>query len=381
MGRYVAGEAPAMDQLVEASIKSIGAEIDALGVPKLQGVVLGGGYGRGEGGVKSLELGVKSSELRVSSSGLGGESGEALSNDLDFFAVTEEGASHAEIAAIGTALAPVARRWTERLGVDVDFTVRTPWRLRHDQTRVMIQELIHGYFDVTGKKGTEMFRGIEIRPPSVFPWSEAVRLLVNRGVGLLLAYERMQSSIRLRQGYGGQALNSQSAFAKASTFAEATADKSADKPSTLNPQPSTLNPFILRNINKCVLGAGDARLIARGDYRWRAEDRAAALDDRLYAAAVSWKFRPREEGVCSWDDAQAEWLKAVDEVMAAGRRGGEMRRTLYQAVRWLVRRRTVGDWRTLGYGAVVRILLKLSPVVSARAPLPPSLRRDWEVFN
>ena len=341
MGVYVAGEAPKMDRLVAETIKAMGAEIDSLRVPRLQGVVLGGGYGRGEGGVRSCEL-------RVSSFELGGERGEgkaeeALSNDLDFFAVTEEGASAAEIAAIGTALEPVSRRWTERLGVDVDFTVRTPWRLRHDQVRVMIQELIHGYFDVAGKKGSEMFRGIEDRPPSAFPWSEAVRLLVNRGVGLLLAHERMQSE-------------------------------------TANCQPPTTN-FILRNINKCILGSGDARLIARGAYRWKAEDRAAALGDPLYSAAVAWKFRPRKESVCRWDEAQSEWLKAVDEVMAAGRRTGAMRRTLYQAARWVWRRRTVGDLATFGYGAVVRILLKLVPVVRQRAPLPPSLRRDWEMFN
>ena len=329
MGRHVAGEAPAMDRLVEASITSIGAEIDALGVPKLPGVVLGGGYGRGEGGVWG--------------SGDGERGTAALSNDLDFFAVTEEGASHAEIAVIGAALVPVARRWTERLGVDVDFTVRTPWRLRHDQARVMIQELIHGYFDVAGRKGAEMFKGIEVRPPSAFPWSEAVRLLVNRGVGLLLAHEQMS-------------------------------------PETSNDQRPTTN-FVLRNINKCILGAGDARLIARGGYLWKAEDRAAAIGEPLYSAAVAWKFRPRKESVCSWDEAQAEWLEAVDEVMSAGRRTGAMRRTVYQMARWIWRRRTVGDLTTLGYGAVVRILLKLAPVVRMRAPLPPSLRRDWEVFN
>ena len=347
MGLYVAGEAPEMDRRVGEAIKAIGAEIDALRVPRLQGVVLGGGYGRGEGGVRSLEFRVQSSEFRVPGSELGGGEvrvEEALSNDLDFFAVTEEGATASEIAAIGTALEPVSRRWTEQLGVDVDFTVRTPWRLRHDQARVMIQELIHGYFDVAGKKGAEMFKGIEVRPPSAFPWSEAVRLLVNRGVGLLLANERMQ-------------------------------------PSTLNSQPSSFNPFILRNINKCVLGAGDARLIARGGYLWKAEDRAAALGEPLYSAAVAWKFRPQRESVCSWDEAQAEWLKAVDEVMSAGRQTGAMRRTVYQAARWIWRRRTVGDLATLGYGAVVRILLKLAPVVRLRAPLPPSLRRDWEIFN
>ena len=336
MGVYVAGNAPEMDRLVAETIKAIGGEIDSLHVPRLQGVVLGGGYGRGEGGVRSLELGVKSLEFRVPGS-------EMLSNDLDFFAVTEEGASASEIAVLVAALEPVSRRWTERLGVDVDFTVRTPWRLRHDQVRLMIQELIHGYFDVAGKKGAEIFKGIEVRPPSAFPWSEAVRLLVNRGVGLLLAHEQMSSE-------------------------------------TTNYQLPTTN-FILRNINKCVLGAGDARLIARGGYLWKAEERAAALGEPLYSAAVAWKFRPQQEGVCSWDEAQAEWLKAVDEVMSEGRRTGAMRRSVYQTARWIGRRRTVGDLTTLGYGAVVRILLKLAPVVRRRAPLPPSLRRDWEVFN
>ena len=321
MGVYVAGDAPAMDRRVSEAIKAIGGEIDSLRVPRLQGVVLGGGYGRGEGGVGN----------------------NSLSNDLDFFAVTEEGASAAAIAVLVAALEPVSRRWTERLGVDVDFTVRTPWRLRHDQVRLMIQELIHGYFDVAGKKGAEMFKGIEVRPPSAFPWSEAVRLLVNRGVGLLLAHEQMSAE-------------------------------------TTNDQRATSN-FILRNINKCILGAGDARLIARGGYLWKAEERAAALGEPLYSAAVAWKFRPRKESVCSWEEAQAEWLKAVDEVMSAGRRTGAMRRTFYQVARWIGRRRTVGDLTTLGYGAVVRILLKLAPVVRMRAPLPPSLRRDWEVFN
>ena len=221
MGVYVAGEAPKMDRLVAETIKAMGAEIESLRVPRLQGVVLGGGYGRGEGGVRSFELGGEGGEAKAE---------EALSNDLDFFAVTEEGASAPEIAAIGAALEPVSRRWTERLGVDVDFTVRTPWRLRHDQVRVMIQELIHGYFDVAGKKGAEMFKGIEDRPPSAFPWSEAVRLLVNRGVGLLLAYERIQSATRNGQDArcpSGSTRNGQ--------------DARCPSGSTLNSQPSTLN--------------------------------------------------------------------------------------------------------------------------------------------
>ena len=317
MGRYVAGEAPAMDRLVEETVKEVGAEIKALAVPRLQGVVLGGGYGRGEGGVFDLPDG-----------------GQRLSNDLDFFAVTEKGASGRDIRAVADALAPVSEKWTAKLEIDVDFVVRTPWRMRHDQERVMIQELMHGYFDVVGKTGEEMFVEIERRPPSAFPWSEAARLLMNRGVGLVLAAE-----------------------------------------------PERDRTFTVRNVNKCVLGAGDALLIARGAYAWRTEDRAAALGDELYAAAVAWKFRPRAESVCDWETARARWLEAAEEVMAAGRRTGALRRSLYQAARWVVRRRTLGDWRTFGQVAAARLLRALTEVVRARGTLPPSLRRDWEVFN
>ena len=317
MGRYAAGEAPAMDRLVEETIKGVGAEVGALAVPRLQGVVLGGGYGRGEGGVFDLPDG-----------------SQRLSNDLDFFAVTEKGASGRDIRAVADALAPVSEKWTAKLGIDVDFVVRTPWRMRHDQERVMIQELMHGYFDVVGKTGEEMFVEIERRPPSAFPWSEAARMLMNRGVGLVLATE-----------------------------------------------PERDMTFIVRNINKCVLGAGDARLIARGAYAWRAEDRAAALGEELYTAAVAWKFRPRAESVCDWETARALWLDAVEEVMETGRRAGALRRSLYQAARWVVRRRTLGNLRTFGQVAAARLLRALAEVVRARGALSPSLRRDWEVFN
>ena len=326
MGRYVAGEAPAMDRLVEETVACVGAEVAALAVPRLQGVVLGGGYGRGEGGVFDLPNG-----------------SQRLSNDLDFFAVTEKGASGRDIRAVADALAPVSEKWTAKLGIDVDFVVRTPWRMRHDQERVMIQELMHGYFDVVGRTGEEMFAEIERRPPSAFPWSEAARMLMNRGVGLVLAKCKMES-VKCKVA-------------------------------------EDVQEFVNRNINKCVLGAGDARLIARGGYAWRAEDRAAALGEELYSAAVAWKFRPRAESVCDWETARARWLEAVEEVMETGRRTGALRRSIYQAARWVVRRHTLGDWRTFGQVAAARLLRALTEVVRARGTLPPSLRRDWEVFN
>lgn len=309
-----AHDCPAADRLVADAIRAIGAEIDALAIPRLGGVVLGGGYGRGEGGVFDAE-----------------GSAPRLSNDLDFYVVAEDAASSADLAAIAAALRPVSEKWTARLGVDVDFSPpKTPWRIRHDEERLMIQELVHGYCDVSGKPGAELFKDIPRRPPEALPFLEAVRLLVNRGVGLLLAAE-----------------------------------------------PGASPEFVVRNINKAILGCGDAQLIAEGRYRWRAEERADALGDPLYSAAVAWKFRPRPEPPCNWETARERWLGTVDSVCASGGRS----RTLRAAARWLARRRTLGSPRTLGMDPLVRILDELAPAVRDRKHFPASLRRDWEVFN
>ena len=315
MGRFVAADSPAMDALVADAIAKIGAEIDAMRVTGLAGVVLGGGYGRGEGGV------------------LVDEAGEHLSNDLDFFAVTEAGAAAQRLRAVEEALAPMSAYWTGRLGIDVDFVVRTPWRIRHDQDRVMIQELVHGYVDVAGATGEELFKDVARRPPDAFPWTEAVRLLVNRGMGLAMARENRDAT------------------------------------------------FVTRNINKCVLGAGDATLIARHAYAWKATDRAAALGWPEYDAAVEWKFRPKAVAPCDWETARGIWLRTAEDVREEGRRSGADRRSLYQAARWVARRRTIGSLRTFGRGAVVRILDVLERVVRDRGAIPASLMEDWKMFN
>ena len=299
MGVY-AHNSPEADKLVDEAIHQIGAEIDGLAIPHLGGVVLGGGYGRGEGGVF-----------------VDGQS-PRLSNDLDFYVVTEENASTTDIEAIGKALEPISRKWSLRLGIDVDFcTPRTPWRIRHDQERLMIQELVHGYVDVAGKKGSELFRNIDQREPSALPWTEAVRLLMNRGAGLLLSGE-----------------------------------------------PGRDNVFIVRNINKCILGVGDARLIAKHQYRWKAEERSSLLMDELYTKALAWKFRPQKEAVCSLDDARKLWLEAVKEIDTRSSR------SVYNALRWLSRRRSLGDWRTLGLDPVVRILRTMFKVLQKNQPFP-----------
>ena len=347
MGRFVAGDAPELDRALADALAAIGAEIVAMRVPSLAGVVLGGGYGRGEGGARG-ELKVESSKFKVESS----KSDVAcrLSNDLDFFAITKEGATDADAAAVATALEPLSRRWSEKLGIDVDFTGRTPWRLRHDQERLMVQELVHGYVDVAGATGESLFAGIARREPSDLPWMEAARLLMNRGMGLLLAAEKLRSVADGRHPSSDCRL-------------------------------SDVHSFVNRNINKCILGAGDARLIANRRYRWRAPERAEALRDQMYRNAVAWKFRPEESAVCDWSAARDVWRAAYEEVMEIGAREGALGRSLRQAARWVVRRRTLGAPASFGQNCTVRVLRGVARCVEMRSAIPPSLRRDWEIFN
>ena len=306
-------KSPEADRIVQEAILHIGAEINALDIPKLGGIVLGGGYGRGEGGVFEDK----------------GSQNPRLSNDLDFYVVTVENASNADIDAIARTLEPISVKWTEKLGLDVDFcTPKTPWRIKHDQERLMIQELIHGYFDVAGKKGEELFKDIDRLEPSALPWTEAIRLLVNRGAGILLCEE-----------------------------------------------PGRDDVFIVRNINKCILGIGDAKLIASNKYQWKAVDRANLLSNELYTKAMEWKFRPRKEAICSLEEAREQWLEAVSEIKATGKR------TIYSTLRWIARRHTLGDLRTIGLSPVVRILQSMYKTIQQRQPFSPSLKRDWQIFN
>lgn len=303
----------AADRVVEDALRGIAADLSRARVPRLAGVVLGGGYGRGEGGVKP---------------------DGSLSNDLDFFAVAGQGSGERAAEEIAAALRPLGEKWSEALGVDVDFTAKTPERLRRDDERLMVQELVRGYADVWGRPGAELFSSLRIRDASLLPRGEAVRLLANRGAGLVLARE---------------------------------ADRSKE--------------FAARNVAKGVLGAGDARLIARGAYRWKAEERREALGEALYAKALAWKFRPREEPPCSWEEAREAWLRSADEVRA----GTGIRRTLRNAARWAARRRTLGEWRTLGWEPEERVLDGIARVLAAGVAegtaFPPELRRDWEVFG
>ena len=338
-GRFTAIGSSSVDAAIGEAVSAIGAAIGALRIPHLEGVVLGGGYGRGEGGVA-----------------IGPDGAERPYNDLDFYVIADDSSSAADLAEIGARLAPVSREWTARLGIDVDFSpAKTYWRIKHDEARVMVQELVRGYIDVAGKKGEELFAAIERRSAEALPIGEAVRLLMNRGAGLLLAKDL---------GLQAEAQNGDGAGESARQLTEA-----------------EMAGFVARNLNKCVLGAGDARLIAQGRYAWRLEERKERLGDPRYSAAAEWKIRPAAEAPFTFEEARKAWLDAEKDVADAFRAKGEGARTLRHAARWIVRRHTAGPLATFALDPSFRVMREIGDAIRADAPMTPAMRRDWEVFG
>ncbi len=287
----------------------VAKDIAALNLPRLKGVYLGGGYGRGEGG-------------------------SPFYNDLDFFVLTDN-ASEIEKDDIAVALDVIAMAYSPQFGdgFHVDFCrAKNRADFRKDEDRVMIQELLRGFVPIFGKAESLSF--LHLREASALPITEATRYLVNRGMGLLMARR------------GGETV------------------------------------FSRVNVNKAILGAGDAMLVAEGRYDWDIRRRAAALASPSYDRAVAFKFKP-VGAVASWEDAAKIWIDAVDAVISTRRRD-IFRRSVRQTLRWLKRRHTFGDPKTFGMDALTRILLPMRALVSEGRfgqPIPGEMMKDWEVFN
>lgn len=185
---------------------------------KLEAVVLGGGYGRGEGGV-----------LKTGSS-------EDPYNDLEFYVfvrgnrLVNERAYRAPLETLSTGLTPVA-------GVHVEFKVDSINRLRHSPVSMFTYDLVSGHKVIVGDEN--IFAGCDKHlDASKIPLHEATRLLFNRCTGLL--------------------------FAKNFLYIGMDVEK-AD--------------FVGRNLAKAQLALGDVVLAMHGQYHWSVCERVQRLKD------------------------------------------------------------------------------------------------------
>ena len=157
---------PRVEKLISDALDGIAAAFAASPESSaVRAVVLGGGYGRGEGGATPDGMPY---------------------NDLDFF-VGMKG-THAT-AGLRKLLDSISAEWGAKLAIDVDFyCVDSVRALCTDASTLMIQELFAGGNVIFGDR--DVFRGVPIRPFSEIPWTEGARLLLNRGAGLLFARQR-----------------------------------------------------------------------------------------------------------------------------------------------------------------------------------------------
>ena len=217
---------PRVERLVQDALDGIRASIAASPESSaIRAVVLGGGYGRGEGGSTP--------------------DGKPY-NDMDFFVVMNDRKPSPELRKL---LSGISAEWHGKLAVDIDFCcVKSLKTLCKDADTLMIQELFAGCRIIFGDE--HVFDTAPRRPFSELPWTEAARLLLNRGAGLLFARQR------------------------ASDPAEA--------------------DFVRRNLHKAALGCGDAILVVHHDYRTTGTERLAAL--RKYYEA-SWLIPAYEDAL------------------------------------------------------------------------------------
>ncbi len=184
---------------------------------RLEGVVLGGGYGRGEGGV-----------LR--------EAGrEAPYNDMEFYVFVRGSALLAE-RAFREPLRHLGHSLSPRAGLEVEFKVLSIDKLRRSRPSMFYYDLVAGHQVVSGGEG--LFEGCRHHlAPEKIPTHEATRLLMNRCSGLLFSALKLQ----------------------ARPFEEEESD------------------FVGRNLAKARLAFGDVLLTALGLYHWSCIERHSRL--------------------------------------------------------------------------------------------------------
>ena len=258
MNEFARQGSAAFNERLRGALAAITADVVAAVGPAMEALVLGGGYGRGEGGVVLVD-GV-----------------EQPYNDFDLFLFVKPGARVRV-----DALAPILEPHAHRLGIHVD--VSRPIRLaeipRWPPALIWL-DLLEGHTVLAGPADV-----LSSRVPSwlgqTLPSVEALRLLLNRGGGLLWA-------MRVARG--------------------------------VEPPPDP--EFVRRNAYKAALALGDALLILHGRYRSVCLGRDAlfqALADELpgvraldvagfHREGLAFKFHPDQAPRLAWTTPDLEAL-------------------------------------------------------------------------
>ena len=227
--RFTIDGSPQLEAHLARTCEKIAAALHGMLPPrKLEAVLLGGGYGRGEGGV-----------LRP-------PEGDRPYNDLEFY-VCLRGSRLLNEKRYGHALHVLGEILTPQAGIEVEFKITSLRELATKPVSMFSYDLLAGHRWLIGRE-EQLARCQHHQDAGQIPLSEATRLLMNRCSGLLFAQERLERP----------------------TFTAADAD------------------FVRRNVAKAQLALGDAILVCYGQYHRSATERHARLDRIARLENVSW---------------------------------------------------------------------------------------------
>jgi hypothetical protein len=200
---------------------------------KLHAVLLGGGYGRGQGGV-----------LRTAG-------GDRPYNDLEFY-VLLHGNRHLNQKRFGRALHVLGEILTPQAGVEVEFKITSRAEIARGRVSMFSYDLLMGHRWLIGDERV-LEACSDHRDAAKIPLSEATRLLMNRCSGLLFARELLEHR----------------------EFTAANSD------------------FVRRNMAKAQLALGDAVLVAHRQYHCDARERHDRLQELVPDDTMPWYAEAR----------------------------------------------------------------------------------------
>jgi len=233
--RFTLNGSDALEQHLASVCKRVLVGIGRI-IPKhkLEGLALGGGYGRGEGGVLQTPA------------------GDQPYNDLEFY-VFVRGVPWLNDRRYAKALHELSAELLPVAGIELEFKITSSAKLRRSPQNLFYHDLIMGHRWLLGDD--RLLAGCEHhRDARSIPLSEATRLLMNRCSGLLFAREKLEHE----------------------HFPDADAD------------------FVGRNIAKTELALGDAVLIAFGKYHWSCQERGRRLSELATTENLSWLEEVRQ---------------------------------------------------------------------------------------
>ncbi|HWA11444.1 MAG TPA: hypothetical protein VG838_18535 [Opitutaceae bacterium] len=237
---------------------------------RFEGLFLGGGYGRGEGGV------------------LRDPGGDRPYNDLEFY-VALRGNRHLNELRFRRRLEVLGEILTPLADVELEFKITSLAELAARPVSMFSYDLVAGHRLLWGRPEAHLLAGCEHhRRAENIPLEEATRLLLNRCSGLLFAREQLA-----REPFTAEAAD-----------------------------------FVRRNIAKARLACGDALLAAGGLYVWSCRERHRWLQRlartapwpwsedlvRHHAAGVEFKLHPESGGL-----PREELRASLDEISVLAR--------------------------------------------------------------